>query len=362
MLIRDWILCILFLAVVLFLLISCKWNAAKYTNKWRILYLIPTLVCIIHAMIAGVEWCLSGIYIGALILLSGYLVSKVSLRKNCSMIAIILCILTLPICLLSNSYRTFSYLKDFENGFAIMKKHYSLSEHKQIDWDALYEEYYPLFKEADVSQDMNKNLAAWFQFCNEFYDCHTSYMPAKDSDKTIESYAKSILGNDYGLSLVQLNTGEYVAVSVEEESQASLAGIHTGTMITKWNDTSIEDLHPTALERMKKCFSIGNVENQEFYSSLFVAGIGGEQITVTFQNENQEEETVTLNAVGSYYDRFMDTFQTLTYKTPRENMGMVRLNEDTVLLNVNIMGYDSDSNETANYSNMQAEIRTNLIT
>lgn len=362
MLIRDWILCIIFIAFVLFLLFSCKWNVAKYNNKWRILYLLPIIICVIHALVAGVEWCLSGIYIGAFIMLAGYLMSKVSLRKVCSILSLLLCIITIPVCFLSNNYRTASYLKDFEEGFAKLKEHYSLAAHKEIDWDALYEEYYPLFEEAEKSQDETKNLAAWMQFCNEFYDCHTAYMLNKNYEETAESSMKSIMGNDYGLSMVQLSSGEYAAVSVEEGSLASKAGIHTGTVITKWDGTSIEDLLPTALERMQKSLLIGNIENQNFYVSLFVPGIGGDQIQVTFINDNGEEATVTLDALGNYYERFLSTYNTLTYKTPRENMGVVRLNEETILLNVNMMGYDSDAMETSDYSSMQSEIREAFIT
>lgn len=362
MLIQDWILCIIFMATILFLLFSCKWNAAKYNNKWRIFYLVPFVICIIHALVAGTEWCLSGIYIGALIMIGGYLVAKVSWRKKCSIIAIVLCLITIPVCIFSGSYRTADYLKDFEEGFATMKEYYSLAEHKKIDWDALYEEYYPLFEEADKSQDKVKNLAAWGQFCNEFYDCHTGYVPTKDYKETKESLTQSIIGNDYGLSMVQLTSGEYVAVSVEENSEAAKAGIHTGTVITKWDGTSIEDLLPTALERMQKSLLIGNIENQNFYVSLFVPGIGGDQIQVTFINDNGEEATVTLDALGNYYERFLSTYNTLTYKTPRENMGVVRLNEETILLNVNMMGYDSDAMETADYSSMQSEIREAFIT
>lgn len=361
MLTRDWILCIILIVFVLFLFFSCTWNVAKHTNKWRILYLFPTFICLIHALTAGVEWCLSGIYIGALVMISGYLFVKVPFRKGCSILATLLCIVTIPVCFFSNDYRTAGYLKDFETAFSTLQEHYSLSAHKDIDWDALYQEYYPLFEDAEKCQDETKNLTTWMQFCNEFYDCHTAYMPNNDSEQKRESLSKSILGNDYGLSMVQLTSGKYVAVCVEEGSLASNAGIHTGTIITKWDGTNIEDLRPAALEQMKKSMLIGNIENQEFYLSLFIPSIGGKQVQVTFQNDNGKEEVVTLYAIGNYYNRFLTTYNTLTYKTPRENMGIISLNNDTILLNVNMMILNSDSQETANYDTMQTKIREQLI-
>lgn len=361
MLIQDWILCFLFIFSVVFLLLTCKLNIAKYTNLWRILYLLPAVICFFHCLLAGVEWCLSGIYIGALFISAGYFVTKETLRKNCSILAIALCIFTLPVCFLSNNYRTASYVADFEEGFALMKEHYSLSQHKQVDWNALYQEYLPLFEQAEKEQNENANISTWLRFCNEFYDCHTSYLPNGDSEAKLQAVSEQIVGNDYGLSLVLLSTGEYAAVSVEENSPASKAGIHTGTVITKWDGIDITELLPTAIERMKHCMIVGNVENQNFYAPLFVAGIGGDQIQVTFQNDKGAKETVCLETMGNYYQRLMDTYTCLTYKTPRENMSIVSLNEETIMLNINMMSYNSDTQESVNYSNMQSAIREQLI-
>ena len=361
MLIQDWILCFIFIAAILLLFFTCKWDAAKYNNKWRILYLIPAVICIIHALVAGVEWCLSGIYIGALIMLAGYFIKTVPVRRKSSIIALVLCLLTIPVSLHSDNYRTASYLADFEEGFASMKEHYSLTSHKNVDWDALYEKYEPLFEEADATQDENLNASTWLQFCNEFYDCHTTYLPNGDSEAFLQALGESVLGNDYGLSMVQLTTGEYAAVSVAQNSQASKAGIHTGTIITKWDGKNIEEFLPTALERMKKCIIVGNTENQNFYESLFIPGIGADQVQVTFLNDKEEETTVTLDAIGNYYERFKDTYYSLLYKTPRENMSVVELNDETILLNVNMMVYNSETAETVNYSSIQADIREQLI-
>lgn len=363
--IQDFILFLLFLAAVLFLLFSCKWNVAKYNNKWRIFYLIPVIICIVHGLLTGVEWCLSGIYLGGLLMLSGYLWATVSVRKKCALATIILSVMTVPVCFVSNHYRTASYLADFENGFDVMKEHYSLSKHKQVDWDALYEEYHPLFEQVDQKQDAAGNFTTWIQFCNEFYDSHTTYTPTVASEEDLEekkqASIESVVGNDYGLSMVQLATGEYVAVSVAENSQAAQAGIHTGTIITKWDGKEIQELLPTALEHMRKSMIVGNVENENFYQCLYVPGIGGEQVQVTFRNENGQEKTVTLDTIGSYYKRLMETYDCLIYKTPRENMGVVELNENTILLNVNMMAYNSDATKNANYTSMQSQIREQLI-
>lgn len=169
------------------------------------------------------------------------------------------------------------------------------------------------------------------------------------------------MGNDYGLSIIQLSSGEYAAVLVEENSEAANAGIHTGCVITKWDGKAINDLLPAAKECMKKCMIVGNKENEDFYACLFVPGIGGDKVQVTFLDDNGKEKTVTLTALGNYYERFKEAYDTLLYKTPRENMEMVQLNDDTVLLNINMMLYNSDSNDTVNYNTIQSRIREQLI-
>lgn len=106
---------------------------------------------------------------------------------------------------------------------------------------------------------------------------------------------------------------------------------------------------------------VGNKENESFYESLFVAGIGGDKVQVTFLDDNSKEQTVTLDALGTYYERFTEAYDILLYKTPRENMSITQLNADTILLNVNMMTYDSDTVETANYNAFQSQIRAQLI-
>ena len=87
-----------------------------------------------------------------------------------------------------------------------MREHYSLSQHKNIDWDTLYQKYCPLFEQAEKAQDENLNLTAWLQFCNEFYDYHITYLPNNHMEEKQQAAVESVAGNDYGLSMVQLST------------------------------------------------------------------------------------------------------------------------------------------------------------
>lgn len=359
--IKDLILCLIIIAVSLLLMFLCKRDTVKYNNKWRLLYLLPILICFFHALFVGVEFCMTGIYLGSFLLLGGYIRTEESPRRLCAIIAIALCVLSVPVCCLSDGYRRATYLADFEEGFDTMKEHYSLTMHKQVDWDALYDKYQPLFSEVDKTQDETAYFTTWNAFCNEFYDCHTSFSPLEPTEEWTKKLASSVLGNDYGLSIAQLTSGEYVAASVAPDSAAATAGIATGTIITKWDGKTITELLPEANARMRQCMVIGNVENEQFYDPLFVAGIGGDKVQVSYLANDGTEQTITLSSTGSYYDRFMTTYYALNYKTPGENMGVVSLNSDTILLNVNMMTFDSSTTGNADYSGMQSKLRDQFI-
>lgn len=359
--IKDLILCLIIIAVSFLLWFFCKRDALKYNNKWRLLYLLPILICFFHALFVGVEFCMSGIYLGSFLLLGGYIRTEESLRRLCAIIAIALCVLSVPVCFLSDGYRRATYLADFEEGFDTMKEHYSLTMHKQVDWNALYDKYQPLFSEVDKTQDETAYFTTWNAFCNEFYDCHTSFSPLEPTEEWTKKLASSVLGNDYGLSIAQLTSGEYVAASVAPDSAAATAGITTGTIITKWDGKAITEWLPEANARMRQCMVIGNVENEQFYEPLFVAGIGGDEVQVSYLANDGTEQTITLSSTGSYYDRFMTTYYALNYKTPGENMGVVSLNSDTILLNVNMMTFDSSTTGNADYSGMQSKLRDQFI-
>lgn len=361
MLIKDWILCLICVAAMVFLFCSCEWKAAKYSNKWRILFLLPAITCILHFILLGEEWCLLGIYLGGWIAGIGFFTVKASVRRRSLVTAMVLCCLSVPVCYCSDSYRKPNYVADFEQGFECMQEHYSLTEYKEVNWEGLYEEYLPLFEKAEKEHDEVANCIAWNAFCNEFYDAHTGYAPNGDVEAMTQSVCERVMGNDYGLATICLTSGEYVAVLIEENSPAYKAGIRTGTVITEWNGKAPKEWQELCSKRMEQCMICGNRENQRFYEGCFLGGIGDEQVTVAYINEMGGEETVTLDAVGSYYERFEKMACLLTYKEPKANLSVVELDKDTVLLNVNMMQFDSESMNSSDYSSVQATIREQLI-
>ena len=46
----------------------------------------------------------------------------------------------------SVTYRSYDYAEDFKSGMEYIEKHYVLSDYKNIDFDALYDEFLPKFE------------------------------------------------------------------------------------------------------------------------------------------------------------------------------------------------------------------------
>ena len=82
-------------------------------------------------------------------------------------------------------------------------------------------------------------------------------------------------GNDYGLSMIRVDDGSVIAVSVEPNCVANKEGIHNGTTIVAWNGKDIDE----AVAETECCFpgfSFPVKENEDVFRSMFLAGKGEE--------------------------------------------------------------------------------------
>ncbi len=338
-----------FLAVFLFWLAG--FAEKKKSVRWRLFYLVPFLLTLVLVAIYEFETCMFGVYLGAFLLVFGMVRQEKKVRRILCFVSIIFSLLSLGICLFSPAYRSYDYLTDFMDGFEEMKLHYVLSEQKSIDWDGLYEKYLPLFEAADKEHDEVAASIAWTQFAMEFQDGHVSY---GIKDEKIEKMAyEKMYGNDYGLCTMKLADERIVAVMVEEGSEAYKTGIRNGSEITAWNGASVEKL-----SGKEKIFSFAVEENEEFYESLSIAGEGGETAEVCFIDETGEEKTVTLSKIGNYYDRMRDCTEDIIDKGVEiSNLDWMRVDENTALLRMRFMNYDSEEN----FSEMETALREEMI-
>lgn len=374
------------------------------SNRWRLVYAAPLFILIIMTIISGFSVYYTGAYIAALVCIVSLFVCKKGVKRTLAGAGIICAAISFALVLFIPERRKSAYLDDFEKAFSTMKEHYVLDQEKGIDFDELYKIYHPLFKEIDETQDHVENYKLWQRYTGEFYDGHVEYQMKRDDlfqDALMKSY-----GNDYGLSLIRLSSGEYAAVNVEgydnsynvtndekddmgiyrikddflsenaESERLTLknAGIKNGTIITKWNGKPIDEYFGE-LSYYLEPYPVR--ENEEFYQPVYVAGIGmgmnyGETYVpadeksspsaeITFLNDDGIEETVTAPSLSAYFPRMYDTIKRLDAGTNISNLEWQEIDGDTVMIRISEMAYDQETYNGVDYTEMTDELRKQVL-
>lgn len=330
--------------------------AVKNLNtKFRLLYLLPAIIGMVFIAIFGFEWSMLGAYTGVLLLTSGFFRDAPKIRKRSVLISACLTGISVLICLMNPFYRADNYVDDFKDAVSEMKKHYVLTAEKEIDFDALYETYLPQFEEAYKKQDAVLNAAAWIQFTREFDDMHVDFS-TEDADVLSAAYDR-LFGNDYGLALMTLSDGRTVAVNVEENSEAANAGIKNGTEVLTWDGKSIDEQKQAITMTV---LNFASEENREFYDAILVAGQGGETVSVTYLDKNGNSNEAVLHKLGGYSKRVEETLELIDQGAPVSNLEWQNVTEKTALLRLREMSYDSESDESADFSQMREELTESL--
>ncbi len=331
--------------------------AKAKSNKWRLAYFIPLLICALVMGYGGIDICMLGVYIGPVVLMAGFVKDNEKIRKIACVIAA-LCISTaVPACIFSPTYRAVDYVEDFEAGFRSMKQHYVLAEHKDIDWDSLYDEYLPMFEDANRNRDEVANYITWMRFTAEFHDGHVGFSPA---EVAIHDEALELLcGNDYGLSLMQLSDSSFVAVNVEPDSALTEAGIRNGTVITRWDGTSIMEAAEKS-EAFGVLLSHADLDNENFYKPLYAAGVGGDTVEVSYIADDGSEKTITLEKTGSYFTRLESTLNILNKGVDAGNLQWTQVSDDTACLRIKSMMSTTKEEAAGTYDLMKRSIMDEL--
>ena len=351
----DAILFFGLLAMSIGLIAVSKLAKTIRNTKWKLAFLLPFLFVLVMFCIGGFEMLMTPAYVAGVVCLAGFFVEKASVRRVVAIIAIALVFLTTVTTDENPTYREADYVGDFETAFETLKEHYVLAEHKGIDWDALYETYHAKFEEVKEQHDPGLNTITWKHFCAEFHDDHVSYNCGEADDKEAEM---RMAGNDYGLSLMTLSSGQVVAVNVEEKSAAHDAGIHNGTVITAWNGEGMDALLAKADMSVFGGFPVK--ENEDFYRGMVAAGIGEDSVSITFMDDQGKEQVVDAPKMGNYYDRLVSTLNIVDQGVEASNLSFVERNQDTYVLRIKNMMYDDETYAGADYSKMEGELREQL--
>jgi len=184
-------------------------------------------------------------------------------------------------------YGDLTFTEAFDRLLADLEARYVFTELKGIDWEHLRATYRPRVEQAERDDDLGAFRTAMFELGLEFNDGHVSSQPPRQ-------YFAERIGGGLGLSVARTERGEIIAVSITPGMPADRAGIEPGAIITAWDGV------PTrrAVADVPILFSVStDVDRLLQRLELLTRGPLGEQVSVTFENPDSDEETVELTFV-----------------------------------------------------------------
>lgn len=287
------------LVMLLLAVLHHRWrDDAKKIKLWRFLCLIPPLIAAAHFLICVLSFPSIAEKFTALYFTAALAVipipfarRKIGYRIAASLTGIVSVMFGIYFSASSPNFYNYtgkSYTESFCAMIRTMDKTYVLKEWKEIDFAALEAKYLPTVREAEQEQNPMKFADAVTMFCNELHDGHVGVQ----SDYDYEVYTSAFQQHEYGLAMVRLDRGDVIAVCTTEE--VNRLGIEDGTVITKWNGKPVlqaaqEDVPDQGLPVKS---------NADRIAVMYLSGIGGETVDVTFLDKSGKEQTITLSELG----------------------------------------------------------------
>ncbi|MGN0425359.1 MAG: S41 family peptidase [Acetatifactor sp.] len=327
----DRITLLLALFIILYFIGMAVWHAIikkkdGSVKMWRLFSFVPTALCVVHFLCSrfrgNIELSLNiyfPFYIGALaIAVWQFTANKKVLYRVSAVIVGVAAVMGL---ILGTFHMTISntmvhlcntsgesYTESFDRLIDDMKEHYVMNEWKEIDYDKIAAVIRPKVEASEQNNDPVAYCKAIYEYISMFHDGHIWVGPLDAEGSRISNQAfRELAGNDYGFSLFTIDTGETVAIMVEEGSEANNLGIHNGTVMIKWNGVEIQKAIDEA-----DCILASSCPvkaNEDIVKPIYFAGTGGEAIEVCFIDENGNEKSAAISSIGSYEKRLNQAIQ-----------------------------------------------------
>lgn len=343
------------MAVLITLLAGIVLYVKKVTDiKWNLIYIAPFIVSLVHFFMTNRNVFMYLVYFASCVEIAIFLLRKkkvipLLLSLFSAIIAIIPIVLTLVTH--SHCYASLGYADAFTAFHKDMEQNYALQEWKETDFDEKYETYIGLFEEAEKNHDKLAYIYAMLSYLASYQDGHVQLWDMYElyglgSTRNIQNTYRNIYKNYYGMTLIQLDSGEYVAANVEESSSASLAGIQNGTVIQKWNGKTVSE-QITTIESIipVHCYMFADTENIERFKPFILSCMGEEKVEVEFVKEDGQIQEVTLETMGNGYSYLYHTIGLFLQEDSPEEADFYynTLAEKTGYLQVKGMGVDFEA-------------------
>lgn len=200
------------------------------------------------------------------------------------------------------NYSRYGYVESFDRIMADMKKNYAMNDWKEIDYDKIRADLMPKVEEAEKNHDSKAFYKVLVEYISYFHDGHIDIDCSSSAGaETAFEAEKELAGNDYGFALFTVDSGETIAVMVEEGSAAEKAGIRLGTVITKWNGVNIDKAIEEADYLLGKDAPVK--ANFDRVKAIYFPGLSNGTVEVSFIGSDMAEKTVSLESIGNYSKR-----------------------------------------------------------
>jgi len=189
-------------------------------------------------------------------------------------------------------YSELSYTEAFEALVEKLRHEYAFTEYKNVDWDALLEEFRPQFEAADAANDATAYRIALRAFAWSIPDGHVN------AGGITDGFQEAISGG-IGLGIRDVDSGDVVVNFILPDGPADEAGIEVGAVISEINGTPIDEWVDNAVAYSAP-FSTDFTGRLQKLRYAVRAPLG-ESFEVTYQNPDADApETVTLETVPEY--------------------------------------------------------------
>ncbi len=192
-----------------------------------------------------------------------------------------------------NDYSDMSYTDAFETMFEKVSREYPFTEEKDINWDALHQDFAPRVSSADNGDDYYSTLR---DFTYRIPDAHVGI--TFNPDVFYEEQ-----GGSFGLVLKELSDGRMIVIEVIPDSPGAEEGIQVGAEILTWDGEPVLE----ALSAVEPYLGPYSTEHHKRVEQpIFLTRMPPDtQVSVSYQNpEDTEPQEVSMDAAVDYESLF----------------------------------------------------------
>lgn len=174
-----------------------------------------------------------------------------------------------------------SWTEAFNGMHAKLSREYPFTEWKNINWESLYDLYYPRIAAAAEQKDTKAFYLALREYVFNIPDGYIRI-------NTPEDYREEAIGGGYGFSILPLDDGRLIACNLEKDGFAENSGIRWGAEIIEWNGMPARE----ALQKTSVLWCENPPATDEYTlfekCMMMTRAPVGTEVAVLFRNPGQE--------------------------------------------------------------------------